>query len=142
MWRRWGTWEFLFWHLLMSFEKPKKSEFWENEKNCWIYHHFTHVYQKPQPYEIQFLRYRVRQSFWTFPPPPLCALPLPPSKNPENQNFEKRKKASGQVIVLNLCNKKARSNDVCLLRYGVRQTYLFVILGHFLLFYHTVYPKN
>ena len=79
MWRRWGTWEFLFWHLLMSFEKPKKSEFWENEKNCWIYHHFTHVYQKPQPYEIQFLRYRVRQSFWTFPPPPLSALPLLPS---------------------------------------------------------------
>ena len=24
---------FSFWHLLMNFEKPKKSEFWKNEKN-------------------------------------------------------------------------------------------------------------
>ena len=31
--------------------------------------------------------------------------PLPPN-NPENQNFEKMKKASGYVIILNLCNKK------------------------------------
>ena len=31
-----------FWHLLMNFEKPEKSEFWENEKNCWRYH-FTRV---------------------------------------------------------------------------------------------------
>ena len=29
----------------MNFEKPKKSDFWKNEKNCWRYH-FTHVYQK------------------------------------------------------------------------------------------------
>ena len=34
------------------------------------------------------------------PPPP------PPPNNPENQNFEKTKKASGDVIILNLCNKK------------------------------------
>ena len=26
--------------------------------------------------------------------------------NPDNQNFEKLKKASGDVIILNLCNKK------------------------------------
>ena len=32
-------------------------------------------------------------------------LPIPPN-NPENQNFEKMKKASGDVIILNLCNKK------------------------------------
>ena len=32
-------------------------------------------------------------------------LPLPPN-NPENQNFEKMKKVSGDVIILNLCNKK------------------------------------
>ena len=47
----------------MNFENPQKLEFWKNEKkkktkkkNCWIYHHFTHVYQKPQSYEVQFLR--------------------------------------------------------------------------------------
>ena len=30
--------------------------------NCWRYHHFTHVYQKPQSYEVRFLRYGVRQT--------------------------------------------------------------------------------
>ena len=38
-----------FWHLLMNFEKPEKSEFWKNEKkNSWRYCPFTHLYQKPQ----------------------------------------------------------------------------------------------
>ena len=31
--------------------------------------------------------------------------PLPPPNNPENQNLEKMKKASRDVIILNLCNK-------------------------------------
>ena len=35
-----------FWHLLMNFEKSEKSESRKNEKNCWLYNHFTHVYQK------------------------------------------------------------------------------------------------
>ena len=37
--------------------------------------------------------------------PPLHPTPHPPN-NLENQNFEKMKKASGDVIFLNLCNKK------------------------------------
>ena len=32
------------------------------KKNCCRYHHFTQVYQKPQSYEVQFLRHRVRQT--------------------------------------------------------------------------------
>ena len=47
--------------------------------------HLTQVYQKPQSYEIRFLRYRVRDnflSFWAI----LC--PFAPS-NQENQHFEK-----------------------------------------------------
>ena len=28
----------------------------KNEKNCWRYHHFTHEYQEPQSYEVQFLK--------------------------------------------------------------------------------------
>ena len=55
-----------FWRLLMNFEKPEKSDFRKNEKICWRYHHFTHVYQKPQSYEVQFLRYKVRQNFLSF----------------------------------------------------------------------------
>ena len=74
------------------------------KKNCWRYNHFTHVYQKPQSYEVQFQRYGVRQknlSFWA-----IFALLSPPPSNPENQNFGKMKKATGDVIILNLCNKK------------------------------------
>ena len=38
----------------MNFEKPEKSEFWKN------------VYQKPQTYDVQFLRYGVRHNFLSF----------------------------------------------------------------------------
>ena len=50
-----------------------------------------HVYQKPQSYEVQSLRYRTRKflSCWAF----FCPLPfLPPPNNLEDQNFEKMKK--------------------------------------------------
>ena len=59
---------------------------------------------KTSCYETQFLRYKVRQLLWAI----LCPLPpFPPSRNnPEDQNFEKMEKASGDVINLNLPNKK------------------------------------
>ena len=108
MWRRWGTSQ----NFLLAFidelwktQKIRILKKWKKKKNCWRYHHFTHVYQKPQSYEVQFLRYGVRQFFLVifghFLP---LFSPLP--NNPENQNFEKMKKASGDVIILNLCNKK------------------------------------
>ena len=34
----------------------------KNEKICWIYHHFTRVHQKSQSYDVQFLKYRVRET--------------------------------------------------------------------------------
>ena len=34
--------------------KPKKSK---EKNNCWRYHHFTQVYQKPHSYEVCFLRH-------------------------------------------------------------------------------------
>ena len=63
----WHTSEFSC-HSLMNFEKPEKSDFLKKEKNCWRYNHFTHVYvyQKTQSYEVQLLRYRVRQNFLSF----------------------------------------------------------------------------
>ena len=43
-------------------KNQKKSESKKKKrKNCRIYHHFTQVYQKPQSYQVRFLRYRVRQ---------------------------------------------------------------------------------
>ena len=41
-------------------------------------------------------------SFWAI----FCPLNPLNSNNAENQNFEKMKKASGEIIILNLCNKK------------------------------------
>ena len=37
-------------HLIICFLKIWKQK-------CWRYHHFIHVYQKPQSCEVQFLRY-------------------------------------------------------------------------------------
>ena len=114
-----------YWHLLMNFGKPEKSDFWKNEKICWRYH-FTQVYQKPQSYEVQFLRSKVRQNFLLF-----CAIfcpfnPLPPN-NLENQSFEEMKKTFGEVIISNLCNKKydhmmyAYSDMECSCRHNFRR---------------------
>ena len=61
--------------------------------------------------------------------------------NPENQNFEKMKEAPGDVIILHNVHQKSQSYDVCFLRYGVRQTEVFVILDHFLPFYTISDPE-
>ena len=47
------------------------------------------LYQKPQPYELQFLRYGVRQSFFVMLS---YFLLFDPPSNKKNQNFEKIKK--------------------------------------------------
>ena len=47
--------------------KTWKIRILKKKKKCWRYHHFTNVHQKPQPYEVWFLRYRVRQTeFFVF----------------------------------------------------------------------------
>ena len=56
---------------------------------------------KKHSYEVQFLRYGVRQNFLLFWAIFCPVTPLSPN-NPENQNFEKMKKTSGDVIILNL----------------------------------------
>ena len=52
-----------------------------------------YVHQKPQSYEVRFLRYRVSQteflSFWAIF---ALLLPLSPPNNPKNPKFEKMKK--------------------------------------------------
>ena len=39
-------------------KNPKNQYFEKMKKQFWKYHHFTHVYQKPQSYEVR--RYGVR----------------------------------------------------------------------------------
>ena len=42
--------------------KNPKIKILKNEKICWRYHHFTHVYQKSQSYCVQLMRYGVKQA--------------------------------------------------------------------------------
>ena len=46
--------------------------------------------------------HRILLSFWAI----FCPFTYHSPNNPENQNFEKMKKASGDVLILNLSNKK------------------------------------
>ena len=46
-----------------------------------------------------------------------------------------------EVSLFHTCTRKTWSYDVCLLRYGVQQTWFFVILGHFCSFTPISKPK-
>ena len=70
----------------------------------------------------------VRQNFCHFGL--LFGLLLP--NNPGNQNFEKMKQLSGDIIVLHMCRyHKWQSYDVLFPRYEVRQTEFFCHFGPF-----------
>ena len=67
----------------------QKIKFWKNEKHLGC-HHFTHVYQKSQSYDVCFLWYGVIQIqifviLGNF-------LPFYPTNNPERKHFEKTEK--------------------------------------------------
>ena len=74
--RRWGTPQNFLLAFIDDLWKTQKMRILKKwKKNCWRYHHFTNVYQKPQSYEVQFLRYGVNffLSFWAiFCPLHLC----------------------------------------------------------------------
>ena len=57
---------------------------------------------KTHNYEVQFLRYGVRDRIFSHFG---LFLPFYPPNNPENQNFEKMKKESGDDIILHMCTK-------------------------------------
>ena len=66
-----------------------------------IIHHFTHVYQKPQSYGVRFLGYGVQQTeFFVILG---HFLPFYHPNDPENQNFVKKKKMSGNILLLHMC---------------------------------------
>ena len=84
-------------HTLINSEKPKKSDFWKNEKKLlqvsWFYTCApkTTIIWGTVP-EIQS-----KTEYFVI---------LGHLNNPEKQNFEKMKKTSGYCIILNLCNQK------------------------------------
>ena len=60
----------IYWWTFKIKKKIRILKKWKKKKNCWRYH-FTHRYQKPQSFEIQFLRFGVRQSL------SFCAISCP-----------------------------------------------------------------
>ena len=77
----------------MNFEKPKKSEFWKNEKILLEISSFykSTKYQIPKSFQVQFLRYSVRQFLCHFRP--FFALyPPPPPHSPQIKILKKCKK--------------------------------------------------
>ena len=120
-------------HLLPFYpHKNPKIKILKNEKTCWRYHHFTHVHQKSQSYNVWFLRYRVRQTeFFVILG---HFLPFQPPDNLENQNF-KIEKNTWRYYHFTHLHHKWQSYDVWFLRYGAWQTRFFVILDDFLPFY-------
>ena len=65
-------------------KKPRILKKWG--KNAGEYHYFTHVYQKPQSYEVQFLTDRVRHIIFCPFGPFFCSFTSP--NDTENQNFD------------------------------------------------------
>ena len=76
------------------------------KKTNWKYH-FTYVYHKWLSYDVWSLRHGIWQTGFivilaiscTFTPPP------PPPNKQENQNFEKMKISSGDIIIWHKCTK-------------------------------------
>ena len=81
---------------------------WETEIFChfrpclsfgvWICHHFTYLYQKSQPYDVCFLRYKCnrRNSFVIF-------YTFTPLLTPKIKVWKKCKKTTGDIIFLQMC---------------------------------------
>ena len=112
----WSAMDRIFWHFRLFFsllptplptfprpKNPKIQNLKKNEKNTWRCYQFKHVYNKWQSYDVWFLRYGAWQTelIVIFD----CFLPFYPPNNPKNQNFEKLKKAPGDIIILHKCAK-------------------------------------
>ena len=120
---------------------PENQNFEKIKKITCRYYHFTHVHHKWQSYDVWFLRYGAQQTeFFFFILDPF--LPFYPTNNLKNKNFEKRKKAPGDTIILQLHT----INDIHMM-YGSSDMEhngqnFFFILDSFLPFYPTNNPKN
>ena len=118
------------WWTLKNLKNQNFDKNWKNK--CWRYHHFTHLCQKPQSCEVQFMRYRVRQFFCHFGPF-FCPLTLLTTQR--IKILKKWTKTPRYIIIWHKCT----INDNHMI-YGswnincIRQIF-FVILGHFLPFY-------
>ena len=88
--------------LFLSFYplKSQKIKIFKNEKICRRYHHFIHVYQKSQSYDVWFLRYGVRQTeFFVIMD---HFFPFTPQWTQKIKILKKWKKTLGDIIILQM----------------------------------------
>ena len=78
-------------------KNPKNQNFEKIKKNAMWYYHFTLVYHRWRSY-VWFPRHWARQTVFLD-----YFLPFYPPNNPENLNFEKLKKSSGDIVILHKC---------------------------------------
>ena len=113
----------------------RKSKFWKNEKNAWIYFPFTHVSHE---YHMMHDSWNIRcdrqgrqncSSFWVI----FC--PFTPQTIWKTKILEKNEKNAWRYYHVTHAYHKSQSYDVRFLRYKVQPTEIFVILDHFLLCY-------
>ena len=97
-----------FWTIFCPFTslktwKIKILKKWKQQKkNAWRYYHFIYVYHKWKSYDVWFLRYGAWQTIFFLILDHF--VPFYPPNKPENQNFEKREKTPGDII-LHKCTK-------------------------------------
>ena len=149
MWKRWGTPQ----NFLLAFSdelwKPEKLKFWKKEnknknkkktKLLEISPFYTCV-PKATIIWSTVPEIGVRQNFFVILGNFMSFYPPPPTPyQPRKPKFWKNEKSIWRCHHLKLMQQKRRSNDVCLLRYGVQQIF-FVNWGHFLFFYPLLTPK-
>ena len=119
----------LFLVLLLPPSKNPKTQNFEKikKKRCCIYH-FTYAYQKSQSYEVQLLRYRVRDRiFCHFGP--IFAL-LPHYWHRKLKFRKNKKKKHWRYYHLCTCVPQ-KLRVVQLMRYGPQQIYFFLILSFY-----------
>ena len=95
----------IFWKLgpFFAFLHPLttwKSKFWKSEENIWRYHHLKHVYQKPQSYDVCFLRYGVWQTHFFVIFDHFCSFTLLLT---QKIKIWKKCKKPGDIILLHMC---------------------------------------
>ena len=114
----------------LPFYPPKmpQNKNFENEKTCWRHHHFTknHNYVIYGSWDTEWDRQNILL-FWAIFGPFTTPSPSIDTKN--------------QILYIHVYHKW-RSCDIWFLKYQVRQTEIFVILGQFLPFQSLDKPKN
>ena len=105
----------------------RKIKILKNEKNYWRYYHFKHEYHEWKSWCMIPEIWSTADIIFCFGP--FFALLHPPNK-PENQNFEKRKKTPGDIIILPKCT--INDNHTIYGSWNMKCTRQnsFVILGH------------